>query len=499
MYRKFLYGFIFLIAGLTSCQKYLDVNTDPTRSLTSSPELALPAAQVYLATGIGGDIASMMSVWCQYWTTKPGTAVNIWDKNNANTSDGNALFSRFMRGGSNLTYIINKTDQPIFQGIAKILLAYQTQICVDLFGNIPYSEAFKGDINDGGITSPKYDNAEEIYSNLIQLLDEGIELLHSTGAGIRNPGTTDLIYGGDVELWEAFANSVKLKVYMRQFNVADASLIAEMQAFIEETEANEFFILYPSDIAKVEFSSTASNTNPLWNRNKSSIGLSYVASKTLIDYLKADPNDLRIDKFYDKNKTGIHVGMKQGNVEQEPNDASFSSPEGALKSDGGEYIFGPQIPVILISPWEVKFLLAEAAARGFNLSYTDEDYYYSAIEDNFNYFGLSSSDAANYYSGSVGSYNSSDLTSKIKSIALQKWISFNGTQSVESWIETRRLDNVSNPIFSTLPGGVFVVPTKNDLGGNIFPSILFYPSQEESYNTSFPGQHPITNKVFWDN
>jgi hypothetical protein len=54
------------------------------------------------------------------------------------------------------------------------------------------------------------------------------------------------------------------------------------------------------------------------------------------------------------------------------------------------------------------------------------------------------------------------------------------------------------PIFASA-GGVFKSPTKNALGVGVFPSILPYPENEESLNQSFPGQHPITDKVFWDN
>jgi hypothetical protein len=74
----------------------------------------------------------------------------------------------------------------------------------------------------------------------------------------------------------------------------------------------------------------------------------------------------------------------------------------------------------------------------------------------------------------------------------------NGLQPVESWIETRRFDSAATPYF-TSPGGLFKSPAKNALGVGIFPSIMPYPENEESLNQSFPGQHTITTKVFWDN
>jgi hypothetical protein len=76
-----------------------------------------------------------------------------------------------------------------------------------------------------------------------------------------------------------------------------------------------------------------------------------------------------------------------------------------------------------------------------------------------------------------------------------------GLQSIESWIETRRFDSPSSPIFSSSPGnlGLFIIPTENGLKGDVFPSILKYPDTEQSLNKNFPGQHNLTDKVFWDN
>ena len=108
--------------------------------------------------------------------------------------------------------------------------------------------------------------------------------------------------------------------------------------------------------------------------------------------------------------------------------------------------------------------------------------------------GVAEADIDTYLSG-PGAY---DAANGVKSIAKQKWVSFNGLQPVEAWIETRRLDSPAMPIF-TSPGGLFVVPTNNVLGGNNFPSILYYPATEQDLNSSFPGQHTLTDKVFWDN
>ena len=142
--------------------------------------------------------------------------------------------------------------------------------------------------------------------------------------------------------------------------------------------------------------------------------------------------------------------------------------------------------------WEVKFLLAEAAARGF-AGGDAKALYEAAMYANSVYLG---SDSASMYKY-ISDKGAFDATNGVKSIAIQKWASMNNLQPVESWIETRRFDNAANPLFDS-PGGLFAVPTRNVLGGNKFPSILFYPENEQSLNKNFVGQHSLTDKVFWD-
>lgn len=72
----------------------------------------------------------------------------------------------------------------------------------------------------------------------------------------------------------------------------------------------------------------------------------------------------------------------------------------------------------------------------------------------------------------------------------------NGTQEDEGWIETRRFDTPSNPIFSQT---IFATPVVSVLPPNVHPSIWFYPANELSLNPNAPAQHSMTDKVFWDN
>jgi hypothetical protein len=102
-------------------------------------------------------------------------------------------------------------------------------------------------------------------------------------------------------------------------------------------------------------------------------------------------------------------------------------------------------------------------------------------------------------------YNSTDVESKIKSIAYEKWVAMNGIQPTEAWIESRRYDTPTRVIFKHSGiGGIFVEPSSNTLTLNDrFPVIFTYSATELSNNKNAPLQRldlsdPLY-KIFWDN
>src|SRR5690606_7523947 len=108
---------------------------------------------------------------------------------------------------TNAEYIIQEgTEKGNLQyvGIAKIIKAYGYSVLVDLFGEVPFSEANQ---LTNQIMYPKYDKGEEIYPQLFVLLDEAIADLQNTeAANVNTPGADDIIYEGDVSLWIKAAN-----------------------------------------------------------------------------------------------------------------------------------------------------------------------------------------------------------------------------------------------------------------------------------------------------
>ncbi len=471
----------------TSCQKFLDVNTDPNNPTTSKLSLTLSAGTVWAATAQGDFLSSTCGYFSQYWTGRPGIALQNLDRHEYPGAVSNNPWSfYYARGLADLNFVA-KSSEPLYSGIAKLLLAYHFQVLTDCFGDVPYSEAFKGEIADGSNVSPKFDDDVEIYKDLIVKIDEAISDLNTTVPGMLVPGDDDVIYGGDINKWIQFANSLKLKIYIRQANTDAASVDAIKQKFAD-IWANEPLILSNTDACFVPFTGGTNSFNPLFAGDRGAPAFTGCETSVKFLELTADP---RIQKFYNQVTSGVYKGIPYGDVENQPtNEALFSN----FKTP--TFVYKSSAPVILISAYEVYFILAEAAARGW-ISDPASLFYDNAVKLNFDYLGFSETDADSYL-GSSGAYDATDLNSQLKSIAIQKWIAFNGLQNVESWIEVRRFDTPSQTIFRGV-GGIFRSPTRNSMGDNNFPSILLYSDNELSFNANAPAQHSLTNRVFWDN
>ena len=485
---KYILLALILVGGMMACEKDLDINSDPNKATVSRPDLLLTTSELYIGSAMDTRIAEVAAVFAQYYTGGPGVSLGDWDKNTMATQEANNMWQYLYRSMSNLNYIIKYSNEPNYIAISKLLTAYNTQVAVDLFGDVPFTEALKGDIKDGFVISPKFDNAKDVvYPGIVALIKEAKEDIKSANAASLAPGGDDLIYKGDMSKWVKFANSLLLKIYVRSGNSDGIKELAGLDLIVTN-----------NDNAKIDYPGSAKGNNPLWTDNKSaSLGNWFVGSKTTIDYLlnTADP---RIDLFFDPTGAGTHNGLKQGDVENSPSTADYSRPAGA-KADEGGLIFSPTAPVFLMTSWEVNLLLAEAVARAGGDA---TSLYNDAVLANGEYLNVAAdtnfTNALNDYLAGPGAFTGGNLNQQIKSIALQKWVSMDGTQPIEGWIETRRFDNVTNPIFAS-PGGLFVPPTNNVLGGNNHPSIMFYPASEDDLNKNFPGQHVLTDKVFWDN
>ena len=458
----------------------MDVNTNPNNPENVDIKFALPSAQAYLGYTMGNQMHIVSGIWAQYWAQGPNASqYKDEDAYLYKTSDADRPWTQLYSGVLNDLNFVHKQSlvekKNNYAAVARFMQAYTYQVITDAWGDAPFSESLLGSSN----LTPKYDSQEDIYKGIDKLIDEGIALIDPAGV---TPGADDIIYAGDMDLWLKFANTLKLKLYLRQVykNPAISSKITNLMAtatFLDDGES-----------AIVSYTDQKLNQNPLYT-TVSALGVDYniLASATSINLMDSIPDPRIEDYYYPNDNAGIFTGVVQGEGRLLP----------APQSNGNfsfinEQIIGAVAPVILMSSWESLFLQAEANARGYGSGDGQAEYEY-AVELSWAHYATSSaaiaSDLSTYLTHSMVDYTLAGGTEdKVKRIITQKWIAMNGSQNFEAWTEYRRTDY---PDF-------FETSKTTVLPAGQFPRRFMWPDAEVTTNPNVPSGNVVSTKLWWD-
>ena len=250
--------------AVVSCKKgFLDINTDPNNPTSIEVSKLLPTAErnlgdaLAIGGGNNGGLSQLLAVYTHQLSTREeadqygvtGTEFYLglaWPKLYAAVLPSSTTPEQGVL--QNLEDIIRNgtaAGNTRYAGIAKILKAYAFSQLVDVFGDVPFSEANK---LKEGIVYPKFDDDAAIYPQLLTLLDQGIaDLANTTATNALKPGTDDVIYQGSVDKWTKAANTIKLKLYTQMRKVKNVS--NEVNALISSgklisTTAESFLVPY---------------------------------------------------------------------------------------------------------------------------------------------------------------------------------------------------------------------------------------------------------------
>ncbi|MEN8251352.1 MAG: SusD/RagB family nutrient-binding outer membrane lipoprotein, partial [Bacteroidota bacterium] len=224
IYKKNRILILLAILGMVSCTHFEDMNVSPNRPTTVPTSGLLTQAQVNLVYTLNGEVAHLGAQYVQHFTQ-----VDYVEKSNY-ADDGKSSFLGIYAGGlRDLKEIIvlntqDRTKEEVLKygdndnqiAVANILQVWAFHNMTDIWGDIPYSEALKG---NEGIIQPKYDTQEAIYDGLIAQLETASEQI------ILNPEVKlegDIIFDGNMNQWEQFAVSLKLRIAMRLSEVNNA-------------------------------------------------------------------------------------------------------------------------------------------------------------------------------------------------------------------------------------------------------------------------------------
>ncbi len=469
---------------LAGCKKFLDVNENPNNPDKASPTLLLPAVEASVGQLVGNSFQLYGNIWAQYWTQNPTSSQyrSLEQYNVTNSNFDRPWLTIYRNALQNAQLIINSNaaNSEHIKGMAQILKAYTFQLTTDAFGDIPLTEALKG--TEFG--NPHYDSQQLVYDSIFNYIDLGLADFNATNA--TSPGEQDLLFGGDITLWRAFANTLKLRAYLRLSQVDPAKAQAGIAALYA---TNPVFL---TQDASIKYTTTGGNDNPLYNEM---VGLgrtqNVVASATAVQQFNRN-KDPRVFAYYDRNLMA-ETNAPEDTIAYIPqgtyraNTLKRVSPPSALVGGRATNPLSATAPVKLISEAESYFLQAEAVNRGWATTGDVTGLFNQGITASFAACGIPG-EAATYIATAPDAQLTGAPANQLKLIITQKYYAMCGFQGFEAWTEWRR---TGYPDF-------LVTSAASIIGAGRMPLRFLYPNTEVNTNLNFPGSVPVYVPVWWD-
>jgi hypothetical protein len=529
-----------LLISVTSCNKYLDVNTNPNAPTDLTPDLILPAA---LAQTAATNVTfNNYGAWTGGYQANAGGFGGFGSVLTYNyaTSDQNGLWSESFNNLNDYQTIINKTlptgPYKNYNAIAKIMKAFCYIRLIDVYNDVPYTDALKGLEN----LTPKYDNAQDVYRNLFRELNEAIASLaiaNDTKSTISTLTSTnsqriDIITTGNdlfsaggfpTAKWTQFANTLKLKMLVRTRAVPSFSAtFNEEKAKIQ----NATFISYDVK-AQPGYQAQSGKQNPSWNAyaftatggNAQMTTVPTFYAVGFYDGHKIE-DEVRGSGVTYKNYTAVNqLGVTAQSVPPSPGGSNwYSGSSTGTAGDGLGVLKGPTMAQPLMLAAEGYFLQAEANLFGIVGStgnvktnfdngilasikylYTKQNEslseFYAGVPD-LEYYQSEGNNASNYL---VNINLASTQAQMLEAIITQKWIAVNYIHSNEGWSDYRRTGYPR-----TVPNGSayenFASTQSISPNTDKLPVRILYPASEYALNSSNAptGINQFTSRVFYD-
>jgi hypothetical protein len=506
--KKILNYIVFvLILLLSSCEKGLDELNENTIAPTANdidPVFQLSNAVVN-SSFPSGSIVYEMGIVQQLISPNGGVLAGAnfnQDNRNIIAPLWPAYYRNVIRNTKDVIFRTKEVaEKSNLMNMARIFQAYTFMVLTDTYGDIPYSEAGLGYLEEKVL--PKYDEQQSIYTDILKELTEATAALNATG----KIETGDILYGGNIEQWKKFGYSLLLRAGMRLSKVDPGKAQQTVQAaFAGGVITNN------ADNAVMRHD--ANYPNPIGNTLNGTEAANIYLTKPFVDQLKST-NDPRLSAIAVR-----YIGATSG-VKQTPDVAStdpskqIGMPMGkdnatilaAATADGLASFYdysqvdrarmvNRNAPAFFVTAAQTQLLLAEAVHRGWITTGTAKDYYNAGVRANMEQLA-SYSAASAIPSSAIQAYldaNPFNAANALQQINTQYWIAsfLNGP---EAWANFRRSGYPAltpNPFAGDIPAGTFI-------------NRLTYPTSEISANTTHvneaitrQGADKLETKVWWD-
>jgi len=543
---------VLVIAAGTGCRKSqfnINKNINNVTDSTITYNVVLPAAM----NASGRIIASQwgpIQNWMSYWSRSGTYAPNVVEETyQITTGFGNGIWNNCY--DNNYDYQIVQIKAGLagagfYEGIARIMKAQNFQILVDVYGNVPYSQALKG----SGNPTPAYDKGLDIYKALFREIDAGLALINAaivtTSNANKSIATEDIMFNGNKAKWNKFGNTLKLRMLIHAYAVGAIDKAAEMaiinangNGFIGAGENAQINPGYSgNDKGNPFFNAYITNTDGSGSANN----IYYKANEWGIEYYKFD-GDPRVTNALVAGTGGRTYVAGSGGLIGVP----YGTPPIAIYAAAVVAGIGPGVyrsaisSQCVLSSAESFFLQAEAIQRGWipGGPAAAKTAMTNGIYESFTFLGVPNPvAAANTYIAANATYPDVDYNGVAQgsggpvgglfTILTQKWFAMNAVNTLETWCDWRRVPytEVASNLITTAAAND--APTTNfaygDGGGfgggagsvgpgpfrSVAPQITpadnipvryLYPQAEYNYNTAnVAAEGTITrySKVFWD-
>jgi hypothetical protein len=485
------------------CVKDLpELNSDPNNPTQADPDLLFKYA---VKRGMGSYLTAShleyngLHQWMMYFANRGG--VEPGNEYPA-PSGGDAFWNEtYIDAMNNAAVIIREAEeQPDWvnkKAAAIIWKTFMMHRITDLWGAAPYSEAFKG--NPELEFTPVYDNQEMIYDQMLNDLKYAAAAFDWSKPFFD--ASSDLIFGGDIDAWIRFANSLRFRLAIR---------ISEVKPELSQNVLNELtqapLIIEEAHTAAFQFNSVFNKPLLEAAMIRYQEGEQYINPSKFLTDLLLSTNDPRIVYFLEKTSLsdafpfideyrGVpNLVAYNSEIWQNYNlDAQLGDPLGSWGdvSRLGNWYLNNDRPMPLLSYSEMCFLKAEAALRGMWAG-DPMDFLKQGIYAHMNYMNafateslISESAIQNY----INTINNVDL----QQIILQKYLLLAYENVFESYAEYRR---TGFPVLTDYEG--------NPINAQIFPKRLRYPYSEFTYNrdnylkaVDFQGNDSQLTPLWW--
>lgn len=514
-YIKFMLLMTALFSA-TSCNDWLDDNKSPNLTLTNPPNLILPSIEAELGFRMGSDLLRYGGLWAQQIAAQNGRQTEAYDLFVVVPSDVNGVwrtgfYAGFLKDIEEVLAAPPANTHPHYFGMCKIMKAFGYSMLVDFWGDVPFSEAMKGNAN----VQPKADDDAAIYPELIALLDAAIADLKQT-SGLRAPSTDDYFYGGNAARWIRLANSIKLRLYLHLANLPSFNT-SVINTFINNTPVAEFMGAIADDF-QLNTDVLSGRQNPTHQFILSRTD-DICTSATIINLMnsKSDPRRARYftpfpfsPTLYATPPTGTtgFVGLANGTSNFNLTNAlsrlhtyvrgtvtTTTIPAGPNLSVGG-LAYNGQAPVPILTFAEYNFIRAELALRyGVGAPGEAQTFYQAGITASFADVGLTAAQTTAYLATPAGTLTGT-AAQQLQQLIEEKYVA-NFLVTGEPYSDWRR---TGYPALSNVPAAL------NPGNGGVIPRVLPYPQQETDAN---PNLKPLQDaraaslsapavRVFWD-